>query len=154
MGLAMAFSAMLRELRRIAPIALALGLPACAARPSLRVAERQLSFERPAPLVGPRTQADAIRTDDADVTLWVRFAAVAGPHTVRVRWIDPLGRLALDSGPLPLNGEGGYRELAGLTSTLPIRQAPAGLLPGAWRARVEVDGALLVDQRFTIEDSG
>ena len=127
---------------------------ACSAPLSTRVTDTALTLEAPEPLSEPSVRTSTVRTDEDGITLWVRFKDVEGPHTVRVRWFDPLGRLALDSGPLVLNSEGGYRRIAGLTAHMPIRNAPSAQLPGAWRAEVSLDGNPLTEARFELEDTG
>lgn len=132
----------------------ALGAMGCAAQAPLTVGADSFTLERPAPLAGPGLEVTRISTREAEVSLWVRFRDVAGTHTARVRWIDPFGRLHLDSGPVVVNPEGGLRAAAGLTSTLPIQGGPAELLPGTWTAEVSIDGRPLLQRRITLERAG
>ena len=96
----------------------------------------------PGPIFGVR---------DNRAALWIRLEDVAGPHTVRFRWFDPLERLHWDSGSIVVNEDGAFRPAVAVVGSLPIADAPAAMLPGRWSVRVEWDGDELLTEALEIE---
>ncbi len=118
-----------------------------------RLVDHAFASAAASPLAGPTVRDTRFGIDSAGVTLWLAFADVLDAHTLRVRWRDPLGRVQSDSGPIALNREGGYRPRASVSARLPVRGAPASLLPGEWTAEVAWDERPLVARTFVLTET-
>lgn len=103
-------------------------------------------------LGSPVQIGDSFSTHDARAVVWLDLRDLAHAHTVRYRWFDPEGNLYLDSGPVALNPDGGYRPRATVSASMPIAGAPAAWLPGEWKVSVEYDGEPLTTQTFGLEE--
>ena len=140
-----------------AALAVALGtsLAGCAAHTlETRLVDQAFtSVAVASPLAGPTVRDTTFRADADAVSLWLSFADVVDTHAVRVRWRDPRGRVLGDSGPVAVNGEGGYRPRAGFVARLPLRGGPASLVPGTWGAEVSWDDRPLVRRSFTVAET-
>ncbi len=102
-------------------------------------------------LGGPVQIGDSFTTHDARAVVWLDLRDLAHAHTVRYRWFDPEGNLYLDSGPVALNPDGGYRPRATVSASMPIAGAPAAWLPGEWKVSVDYDGDALTTQTVDLE---
>ncbi len=118
-----------------------------------RLVDHAFASATPSPLAGPAVRDTRFGIDSEGVTLWLAFADVLDAHTLRVRWRDPRGRVQSDSGPIALNRDGGYRPRASVSARLPVRGAPASLLPGEWTAEVSWDERLLVARTFVLTET-
>lgn len=103
-------------------------------------------------LGNPVQIGDGFTTHDARAIVWLDLRDLAHAHTLRYRWFDPEGNLYLDSGPVALNPDGGYRPRATVSASMPIAGAPAAWLPGEWKVSVEYDGEPLTIQTFDLEE--
>ncbi len=90
------------------------------------------------------------RVSDAEAVAWIEFKNAFGRHTARFQWFNDDGELVLDSGPVPVTSDDKLYAWRRVWSSLPIRGAPAQLMPGDWRVLVYFDDKKIETLKFNI----
>ena len=93
------------------------------------------------------------RTGDEQAVAWVEFANAHGDHTARFRWFNERDELVLDTGPLAISPGAGLYAYRRVWSILPIRGAPAQLMPGDWHVEVLFNDKKVETLKFTLKQS-
>jgi hypothetical protein len=109
---------------------------------------QRVSFARDVQGILPVGEGDTFYRDDRKVVLWIRWENVRGQHKARTRWYNPEGTLVASS---PLESIDSPADMWATWTAFRLRRGPE-LLPGQWRAEVQVDGATAVVAHFTLLD--
>lgn len=99
-----------------------------------------------------RGEGDTFRVSDAEAVAWVEFENAHGAYPVRFRWINPEDRVVQDSGPLRVAPDDQLYRVRRAWSVLPIRGAPAELMPGRWKVEFWFRGEEVETLKFRIKD--
>lgn len=111
------------------------------------VAKSALSVTADEVSCSPGPPATLFRPDDRQAFLWLVLKDIRGGDRVAVEWIAPDGSVAqlTDFGDLPAVSALCF------TTPLPIAGFPSASLPGAWSARIRINGELARSLPFQIE---
>ncbi len=122
--------------------------------PSFRLAESTLTkrlYVKETTAV-PIEPALTYTTGDSEAISYVKLRNLTGEHKLRWDWIEPKGGIYQTSGDYSLSASRGkYREEVVAWHRLSIRGDGASRFPGEWQIRVYLDGTLVVQKGFMIQ---
>lgn len=92
-------------------------------------------------------------TEDIEAISYVKLKNLTGKHKLRWDWIGPKGDIYSSSGDYVMSAsKGRYREEVVAWHRLSIRGDRASYSPGEWQIRIYLDGTLIIQKGFTIQN--
>ena len=92
-------------------------------------------------------------TEDSEAISYIKLKNLAGEHILRWDWIGPKGDIYSSSGDYVMRASRGrYREEVVAWHRLSIRGDRASYSPGEWQIRIYLDGKLIIQKGFTIQN--
>jgi hypothetical protein len=97
------------------------------------------------------TPRSYFKSNDNQAIAWVEFEQAHGTHTVRFRWFNDRDELVKDSGIIQVSPDGQLYRWRRVWSILPIKDAPAQLMPGDWHVDIYFDDDKVETLKFEIK---